>query len=89
MNGTNVTGPLTIPNTGGWQAWQTVTTPVTLSAGQQVAHTGSWKLGARVVPGHFAQTHARPELDRRSLTAILWEDHAKDRGAAMVTNNWA
>jgi ATPase subunit of ABC transporter with duplicated ATPase domains len=54
-----------------------------LLAGQQVAHTGSWKLGARVVPGHFAQTHAHPELDRRSLTAILWEDHAKDRGAAM------
>jgi ATPase subunit of ABC transporter with duplicated ATPase domains len=54
-----------------------------LLGGQQVTHTGSWKLGARVVPGHFAQTHAHPELDRRSLTAILWEDHAKDRGAAM------
>lgn len=27
-----------------------------------VPHTGAWKLGARVVPGHFAQTHAHPEL---------------------------
>ena len=28
-----------------------------LLAGDQVAHTGAWKLGARVVPGWFAQTH--------------------------------
>ena len=54
-----------------------------LLAGQEVAHTGAWKLGARVVPGYFAQTHARPELEGRSLTGILWEIHAKDRGAAM------
>ena len=33
-----------------------------LLAGEPVAHTGGWKLGARVVPGLFAQTHERPEL---------------------------
>ena len=54
-----------------------------LLAGQPVAHTGSWKLGARVVPGYFAQTHAHPELSGHSLVSILWETHAKDRGAAM------
>ncbi|MFH8607350.1 ABC-F family ATP-binding cassette domain-containing protein [Streptomyces sp. NPDC018029] len=48
-----------------------------------VAHTGSWKLGARVVPGHFAQTHAHPELMGRTLLDILWREHAQDRGAAM------
>ncbi|MFD7538399.1 ABC-F family ATP-binding cassette domain-containing protein [Streptomyces sp. NPDC059819] len=48
-----------------------------------VAHTGNWKLGARVVPGHFAQTHAHPELLGRTLVDILWSEHAKDRGAAM------
>ncbi|MFH8789743.1 ABC-F family ATP-binding cassette domain-containing protein [Streptomyces roseoverticillatus] len=48
-----------------------------------VAHTGSWKLGARVVPGHFAQTHAHPELLGRTLVDILWTEHAKDRGGAM------
>ncbi|MFD0266755.1 ABC-F family ATP-binding cassette domain-containing protein [Streptomyces sp. NPDC127106] len=48
-----------------------------------VAHTGEWKLGARVVPGHFAQTHAHPELFGRSLVDILWTEHAKDRGGAM------
>lgn len=54
-----------------------------LLAGQSVSHTGTWKLGARVVPGFFAQTHAHPELEGRSLTEILWETHAKARGAAM------
>ena len=29
-----------------------------LLSGQSVAHTGEWRLGARVVPGFFAQTHA-------------------------------
>ncbi|MFD0415083.1 ABC-F family ATP-binding cassette domain-containing protein [Streptomyces sp. NPDC127108] len=52
-------------------------------ADNPVAHTGEWKLGARVVPGHFAQTHAHPELIGRTLLDILWREHAKDRGAAM------
>jgi ATPase subunit of ABC transporter with duplicated ATPase domains len=54
-----------------------------LLAGEDVAHTGTWRLGARVVPGFFAQTHAHPELEKRTLVDILWEAHAKDRGAAM------
>ncbi|MFF0723550.1 ABC-F family ATP-binding cassette domain-containing protein [Streptomyces sp. NPDC004134] len=52
-------------------------------AGEAVAHSGRWKLGARVVPGHFAQTHAHPELAGRTLLDILWKDHAKDKGASM------
>ncbi|MBO0608880.1 ABC-F family ATP-binding cassette domain-containing protein [Myceligenerans salitolerans] len=54
-----------------------------LLAGEPVAHEGSWKLGARVVPGHFAQTHAHPELVGRTLLDILWTEHAQDRGKAM------
>ncbi|MFF0272151.1 ABC-F family ATP-binding cassette domain-containing protein [Streptomyces sp. NPDC094447] len=54
-----------------------------LAGDPSVAHTGDWKLGARVVPGHFAQTHAHPELAGRPLVDILWTEHAKDRGGAM------
>ncbi|MEU5402575.1 ATP-binding cassette domain-containing protein [Streptomyces sp. NPDC005963] len=54
-----------------------------LAGDESVAHTGAWKLGARVVPGHFAQTHAHPELLGRTLVDILWTEHAKDRGGAM------
>ncbi|MFG3060689.1 ABC-F family ATP-binding cassette domain-containing protein [Streptomyces sp. NPDC048231] len=54
-----------------------------LLAGGDVAHTGEWRLGARVVPGHFAQTHAHPELEGHTLLDILWLEHSQDRGAAM------
>ncbi|MFE1961796.1 ABC-F family ATP-binding cassette domain-containing protein [Streptomyces sp. NPDC059479] len=54
-----------------------------LLAGEDVRHEGAWKLGARVVPGHFAQTHAHPELLGRTLVDILWTGYVKDRGGAM------
>jgi ATPase subunit of ABC transporter with duplicated ATPase domains len=47
-----------------------------LLAGEPVAHAGSARLGARVLPGWFAQTHARPDLDRRSPLDILMFEHA-------------
>ena len=37
MNGVNITGSLTVPDTGGWQNWTTVSKDVTLAAGPQVA----------------------------------------------------
>ena len=54
-----------------------------LLAGQDVAHQGQWKLGARVVPGYFAQTHSRAGLTARPLVQILEQDFARNRGAAM------
>jgi sulfate-transporting ATPase len=38
-----------------------------------VRHSGTARLGARVVPGHFSQTHDRPELAGRTLVQILWD----------------
>lgn len=38
---------------------------------EPVAYTGSAALGARVVPGWFAQTHRHPEFTGRSLLDIL------------------
>ncbi|MCO7221659.1 ABC-F family ATP-binding cassette domain-containing protein [Klenkia sp. PcliD-1-E] len=59
-----------------------------LLAGQDVDHTGTWKLGARVVPGFFAQTHAHPEWMDRTLTDLLWHGEPGrpgiDRGRAMA-----
>jgi ATPase subunit of ABC transporter with duplicated ATPase domains len=56
--------------------------------GDAVAHTGDWKLGARVVPGLFAQTHAHPEWIDRTLVDLLWEGEegrsGVDRGRAMA-----
>ncbi len=53
-----------------------------LAGDGSVAHHGRCELGARVVPGHFSQTHDHPELVGRTLLEIL---HARDlaRGPAM------
>jgi ATPase subunit of ABC transporter with duplicated ATPase domains len=48
-----------------------------------VAHTGEFRLGARVVPGHFAQTHRHPELIGRTLVDALWQSASLQRGPAI------
>lgn len=45
--------------------------PVDDAPVEPVRHTGSAKLGARVRPGWFVQTHAHPELEGRTLVEIL------------------
>jgi ATPase subunit of ABC transporter with duplicated ATPase domains len=49
---------------------------------RSVAHDGEVKLGARVVPGHFSQTHEHPEWHGRTLLELL-ETHDVIRGPAM------
>ncbi|MFY1687961.1 ABC-F family ATP-binding cassette domain-containing protein [Plantactinospora sp. WMMB782] len=56
-----------------------------------VRHAGVARLGARVRPGHFSQTHDRPELLDRTLVEVLWrgDDHraGMDRHTAMKALN--
>jgi ATPase subunit of ABC transporter with duplicated ATPase domains len=47
-----------------------------------VAHTGTARLGARVRPGWFAQTHEHPELVGRTLLEILWRGDSHRSGMA-------
>ena len=51
-----------------------------LLAGQDVAHTGAWRLGARVVPGWFAQTHEQPDLYGKTLVDVLHRGDDRRRG---------
>ncbi|MEA2435178.1 MAG: hypothetical protein QOG54_2635 [Actinomycetota bacterium] len=53
-----------------------------LLSGADVAHTGEWKLGARVAPSLFSQTHERSELVGRSALEIMMAE-GFDRGRAM------
>jgi sulfate-transporting ATPase len=56
-----------------------------------VAHSGKARLGARVRPGHFSQTHDRPELLDKTLVEALWrgDEHRSgmDRAGAMKALN--
>ena len=55
-----------------------------LAGGAGVAHEGVARLGARVVPGLFAQTHTRPDLAGRWPEEILMTEHALARNEAMA-----
>lgn len=55
--------------------------------GSPVDHSGTARLGARVRPGWFAQTHARPDLTGRTLVEVLGrgdgDREGRPRGAAV------
>ena len=54
MNGTNVSGPLTVPNTGGSQTWTTLTSSnIALSAGQKVLRLVADSPGPTGVTGNI------------------------------------
>ena len=55
-----------------------------LLGGADLPHEGVARLGARVVPGLFAQTHARPDLAGRRPAEILITEHAMQRNEAMA-----
>jgi ATPase subunit of ABC transporter with duplicated ATPase domains len=55
-----------------------------LLAGEPIEHEGTWKLGARVVPGYFNQTHHHPELLGIRLLDLLIE-RGQERGKAMAS----
>jgi len=55
-----------------------------LLGGEQMPHEGVARLGARVVPGLFVQTHARPDLAGRWPEEILMTEHALLRNEAMA-----
>ena len=72
---------------GGSEGQGLVDGPVDGTPVAPVAHTGLARLGARVLPGLFAQTHDHPELIGRTLVEILWrgDDHrtGRDRNGSM------
>jgi predicted amidohydrolase len=53
FGGRDVTGPLVIPNTGGWQRWTNVTATVTLAAGSQPMRVVIDRAGATGVVGNL------------------------------------
>jgi ATPase subunit of ABC transporter with duplicated ATPase domains len=55
-----------------------------LLGGEELPHDGVARLGARVVPGLFVQTHARPDLADRWPEEILMTEHALLRSEAMA-----
>lgn len=58
-NGINKTGQLQVPNTGGWQTYETVTATISLEAGQQVLRLALDTNGATGYVGNFNYLQGR------------------------------
>jgi ATPase subunit of ABC transporter with duplicated ATPase domains len=90
-NGTGKSHLLRLLGRGGTDPDPAAVLPDTGADLALVAHGGVARLGARVVPGHFSQTHDRPELTGRTLAEILWQGDARrpslPRDAAMGVLN--
>jgi ATPase subunit of ABC transporter with duplicated ATPase domains len=52
-----------------------------LLGGDDVVHSGQCRLGARVIPGLFAQTHSHPEWLDRTLVDLLWHGELSPQSA--------
>jgi ATPase subunit of ABC transporter with duplicated ATPase domains len=53
-----------------------------IAGDETVKYSGTFKVGARVEIGYFAQTHAHPEFESKSLLEILWETYSLQLGPA-------
>ena len=53
-----------------------------ISGDESVKFSGNFKVGARVEIGYFAQTHAHPEFESKTLLEILWEMYSLQLGPA-------
>ena len=53
-----------------------------IAGDENVKYSGTFKIGARVEIGYFAQTHAHPEYESKTLLEILWETYSLQLGAA-------
>lgn len=53
-----------------------------ISGDSSLEYSGNFKVGARVDIGYFAQTHAHPEFEGKTLLEILWEMYSLQLGPA-------
>jgi len=72
FNGVDKTGTLTVPNTGGWQNWQTITkTGVSLSAGQQIMRIYSMGDGFNINWVRVTSTSSSSSSSSRSSSSSV------------------
>jgi RHS repeat-associated protein len=84
FDGVNKTGEMLVPNTGGWQSWQTVNAFVTLQAGVQVMRANVTAAGFNF--NHTRLTAVTPGSQTVNLAAGKLATQSSDYGAAYTAS---
>ncbi|MGD0940213.1 MAG: carbohydrate-binding protein [Terracidiphilus sp.] len=84
--GTNLTGSVAVPSTGGWQAWTTVTKTVTLPAGTQTLTLDEDNSGWNIDTTTFALTSASNSSTPQALPGTV-NAESNDTGGRGVSHN--
>ena len=75
-SGTNLSGDINVPATGGWQTWATVTASVTLPAGQQTLtvdqDNGGWNMYYMAFAASSASANCSASLTGTQLSRTAW-----------------
>ncbi len=76
VDGQNVSGAINIPNTGGWQNWQTVSATVPLNAGVQVMRVvmDTDDLNLNVMT--FRENTTDPDVENEFFDDFTYSDHS-------------
>jgi endo-1,4-beta-xylanase len=87
-SGTNLTGSVAVPSTGGWQTWTTVTASVTLPAGKQTLtlneDAGGWNIDSMAFSSGSVSCTTDPSAPT-GLTATSESSSAINLGWGAVT----
>lgn len=88
FNGSDATGPMVVPDTGGWQTWTTLSVPVTLSAGTQVMRVVVDALGGTSAFGNLNYFGiAANGSGTEQVTVVHWNIHKGREECTNVPHN--
>jgi hypothetical protein len=87
FGGTNLTGPLAIPNTGGWQTWTNVTATVTLAAGVQAMRVVVDGSGSTGIVGNLNYIRIDGATPPAATEVVLYASDFTQRGAWVLQSD--
>jgi hypothetical protein len=99
-NGATVLATVNLPNTGGYQAWQTVSVNINLAAGPQTLRLLStsaqgfninWlEIGSSTaVTGRIAAAPVSERMETSSITTAIYPNPVRDRFTMTLQNNYS
>jgi endoglucanase len=99
-NGATVLATVNLPSTGGYQAWQTVSVTVNLTAGPQTLRIMSTSAqgfninwleiaSANAVAGRIAAAPVREQMETTISTAAIYPNPVRDRFTMTLQNSFA